>query len=112
MLELYKLRWGIEQLFSHLKKRGFNLEDTHMTDTKKIEKLFALVSLAFLFSYAWGCELRSIRKQTSSMKRKSHFRLGLEGILRMLNNPRLKQEELSSFIRWLKQPFWGKIFIV
>ena len=48
-LALYKLRWGIEQLFSHLKKRGFNLEDTHMTDTKK---LFALVTQAFLFSLA------------------------------------------------------------
>ena len=30
-LEIYRRRWGIEQLFSHLKKRGFNLEDTHMT---------------------------------------------------------------------------------
>jgi len=26
-LVLYRKRWAIEQLFSHLKKRGFNLED-------------------------------------------------------------------------------------
>jgi len=32
-LELYQLRWGIELLFSHLKKRGFNIEDTHMTNS-------------------------------------------------------------------------------
>jgi len=112
MLELYKQRWGIELLFSHLKKRGFHLEDTHMTSANKIEKLFALISLAFLFSYAWGCELRSLRKETSSMKRKSHFRLGFEDILRILNNSHPKQEELTAFIRWLKQPCWSNIFIV
>jgi hypothetical protein len=112
MLELYKQRWGIELLFSHLKKRGFNLEDTHMTSGTKIEKLFAIVTLGFLFCYAWGCELRSISKQTKATKRKSHFRLGIEDILRMLNNPHLNEKELTSFIRWLKQPFWGGIFVV
>jgi hypothetical protein len=44
---LYRLRWGIEQLFSHLKKRGFDLEATHMREARKLEKLFALVTLAF-----------------------------------------------------------------
>ena len=112
VLELYKLRWGIELLFSHLKKRGFNLEDTHMTGTKKIEKLFAVVSLAFLFSYSWGCTLRGKRTQTSALKRKSHFRLGLEDILRLLNNVHLPKNELSSFLEWLKQPTWNEIFIV
>ena len=24
------MRWGIETLFSHLKKRGYQFEDTHM----------------------------------------------------------------------------------
>lgn len=52
-LELYSLRWGLELLFSHLKKRGFDLEATHMSDSKKLEKLFALVSLAFLYSFGW-----------------------------------------------------------
>ena len=111
-LELYQQRWGIELLFSHLKKRGFNLEDTHMTQTKKIEKLIAVVSLAFLISYAWGSTLRQTRKQTAALKRKSHFRLGLEDILRLLNNLHLPKKELYSFIRWLKQPVWDLIFIV
>jgi len=54
-LALYRMRWGIEQLFSHLKKRGFDLEATHMTDASKLEKLFAIVSLAFLFVFFdWG----------------------------------------------------------
>jgi len=111
-LELYQLRWGIELLFSHLKKRGFQLEATHMTEAKKLEKLFALVSLAFLFSFAWGCELRSSRKQTKAMKRKSIFRLGLEDIIRLLNNPHLPSEERKAFTDWLKSPYWAKIFVV
>ena len=111
-LELYQLRWGIELLFSHLKKRGFNLEDTHMSEARKLEKLFALVSLAFLFSFSWGCELRSTRKLTKAVKRKSIFRQGLEDILRLLNNPHLPSEERKAFTDWLKSPSWPNIFIV
>ena len=111
-LELYKLRWGIEQLFSHLKRRGFNLEDTHMTDAAKLEKLFALVTLAFVFSFAWGCHLRTTRKATKAMARKSLFRQGLESILRLLNNPHLKARERHEFIAWLKSPFHPSIFVV
>ncbi|MDP0490787.1 MAG: IS4 family transposase, partial [Verrucomicrobiota bacterium JB023] len=39
-LQLYRQRWGIERLFGHLKKKGFDLEATHMTDAAKLEKLF------------------------------------------------------------------------
>ena len=111
-LELYKLRWGIEQLFSHLKKRGFNLEDTRIVDGAKLEKLFAIVSLAFLYSFAWGCHLRSTRKTSQAMKRKSIFRQGLEDILRLLNNPYLKKGEKKNFIDWLKSPFQLSISVV
>ncbi|MGK0188778.1 MAG: hypothetical protein ACI9R3_004592, partial [Verrucomicrobiales bacterium] len=64
------------QLFSHLKKRGFDLEATHMSEAAKLEKLFALVTLAFLFSFAWGCHLRATKKVTKALKRKSLFRQG------------------------------------
>lgn len=111
-LALYRKRWGIEQLFSHLKKRGFDLEATHMTAPAKLEKLFALVTLAFLFSFAWGCHLRSTRNVTKAMKRKSLFRQGLEDILRLLTNHHLPTEEFRDFARWLNQPVFSSIFIV
>jgi hypothetical protein len=111
-LNLYWKRWGIEQLFSHLKKRGFDLEATHMTKAAKLEKLFALVTLAFLFSFAWGCHLRATRKATKALKRKSLFRQGLEDILRLLGNPHLPAEEFREFVRWLNQPSFPSIFIV
>jgi len=111
-LALYRQRWGIEQLFSHLKKRGFDLEVTHMTDADKLEKLFAIVTLAFLFSYAWGCQLRKIQKETAATKRKSTFRLGLENILRLLSNPFLNEKEYQEFIDWLNLPVYDSIFVV
>lgn len=111
-LELYKLRWGIELLFSHLKKRGFHFEETYLTHAAKLEKLSALLSLAFLFSYAWGCQLRFTRKTSQAMKRKSLFRQGLENILRLLNNPHLKSEERKAFSNWIKSPFDPSIFVV
>lgn len=39
----YKQRWSIERSFLSLKSSGFN---THITDKKKLEKLFAIVSLS------------------------------------------------------------------
>ena len=111
-LKLYRTRWGIEQLFSHLKKRGFDLEATHMSESVKLEKLFALITLAFLFSFAWGCQLRATRKVTKALKRKSLFRQGLEDILRLLGNPHLPAKEFRDFARWLNQPVFASIFIV
>ena len=111
-LALYKMRWGIEQLFSHMKKRGFDFEATHMTEAAKLEKLFALVSLAFLLSFGWGCQLRAARKPTQAMKRKSLFREGLEDILRLLGNPRSKPAEQRKFAAWIRRPTYFTIFIV
>jgi IS4 transposase len=43
--ELYRERWKIETAFKALKSSGFNIEDTHLTDIKRIEKLFSPVRL-------------------------------------------------------------------
>lgn len=74
-LELYRMRWGIEIFFAHCKKNGFNLEDTHITHSKKMDKLLAVVAVAFCI-----CYLKSpIAKQNHSSiaKRKSIFRDGM-----------------------------------
>jgi len=102
-LSLYRKRWAIEQLFSHLKKRGFHLEDTHMSHGKKIERLMGMVSISFLFSYAWGMHLRTIEKQTAFVRRKSHYRYGLGSLNRMLKNPRNHQELIQLFMKWLDE---------
>ena len=53
-LEIYKERWQIETAFRALKTSGFNIEDTHLTDIERIEKLFALVIVAFTWAYLVG----------------------------------------------------------
>ena len=40
-----------------------------MTNAAKLEMLFALVSLAFLFSFAWSCQLPKIRKSSRARLR-------------------------------------------
>lgn len=42
----YKQRWSIERSFLSMKSSGFNIEDTHITDLRKLEKLFAIASIA------------------------------------------------------------------
>jgi hypothetical protein len=115
-LELYRQRWGIERLFGHLKQKGFDLEATHLSNPAKLEKLFAVVVLAFLFSFAWGCHLRATgRKVSVTANRKSLFRLGLEDLLRLLDPPpnnHPAHHHLRDFLRWFNSGVFTSIFLV
>lgn len=53
-LAYYKQRWQIETLFRGLKSSGFNIEDTHVTDLERLEKLFSLTMIAFVWCYKIG----------------------------------------------------------
>jgi len=101
MLELYKLRWGIETFFSHLKERGFCFEKTHLTKKPRIEKLVAVLGVAFTICHRWG----SIREQREGKKIKKHgyrarsvFRLGLELLHKMVKRPARYVDELKEFL--------------
>jgi len=47
LAQLYKKRWRIESFFQNVKKRGFDLESTHLQDLKKLKKLVGLVCIAY-----------------------------------------------------------------
>jgi len=53
-LGFYKRRWEIETLFSAFKIRGFNLEETHMSNLQKLDTLFTILALAFVWSHSIG----------------------------------------------------------
>jgi hypothetical protein len=53
-IDAYADRWQIETLFGCLKSRGFNLEDTHLVDPERLGRLFALLALAFAWTYRTG----------------------------------------------------------
>lgn len=77
----YSRRWQIETLFSALKTRGFNLEDTHMTSPQRLHKLLALLSLAFAWAHLvgeWCYKQRPLKTKAHGYLPKSFFRRGLD----------------------------------
>lgn len=89
--ELYKERWQIETAFKALKSSGFNIEDTHLTDLKRIEKLFSIVMIAFAWAYVVGIyvheNIKQIKIKKHGNKAKSLFKYGLQIISNILLNP-------------------------
>ena len=88
-LDQYKKRWEIETLFGCLKSRGFNFEDTHMTDAKKISKLLALLTIAFCWARLtgeWLNIINPIKLKKHGRKEKSVFRYGLDYLRRTFIN--------------------------
>ena len=47
-LSEYRKRWRIECLFRHLKTGGFRLEETHMVEHDKLERLLCVLVVAYL----------------------------------------------------------------
>ena len=83
----YKRRWAIETLFQNLKSRGFELEETHLTEAGKIDKLFGVLALAAAWAVKTG-EMESaenaIEIKKNGRAQKSLFRLGCEIIQEVL----------------------------
>ena len=92
MLELYADRWSIEQMFSHWKKRGFDFESTHITNSKRLMGLMSLLALAYVMAHQWGSRLNckfAIKKKKHGSLAKSIFRYGLDNFRHAMR--RLKQ---------------------
>ena len=50
VLELYRRRWDIETGFKCLKTKGFNLEDTHLRESRRIRTLVQITGMAMAIS--------------------------------------------------------------
>ena len=86
---LYKDRWQIETVFKALKSSGFNMEATHLTDVERINKLFALVLIAFVWVYKVGIyrdSLVPIKIKKHGRRAYSYFKYGLNYLAKLLNN--------------------------
>lgn len=84
----YKQRWQIETLFRGLKSSGFNIEDTHVTDLERLEKLFSLTMIAFVWCYKIGDYLdgniQKILIKTHGRRAVSVFKYGLDYLSKFL----------------------------
>ena len=86
-LAWYRLRWNIELSFGHLKSRGLNMEATHVSKPARIERLCAVVAVAFVIAYRNGVRIeqkRAIQRKKHGYCAKSVFRAGLEQIISAL----------------------------
>ncbi len=96
-IAFYKERWAIESAFRALKKTGYNLEDTHLKDRERIQKLFALVILSYAWCYKLGLylnELKPIKIKNHGYKSVSFFRYGMDYLAKALNINDLKSIRL------------------
>lgn len=79
----YSRRWQIETLFSALKSRGFNLEDTHMTSPNRLDKLLALLALTFAWAHLvgeWCYAQRPLKLKAHGYLPKSYFKRGFDAL--------------------------------
>lgn len=87
----YKDRWQIETCFRAMKSSGFDIENTHLKDIQRIEKLVLLVMIAFMWCYKVGdyldMKVKPIIIKKHGHRAKSIFKYGLEFIANILLNP-------------------------
>lgn len=90
-VEYYKERWQIETLLSCLKSRGFNLEDTHVTDPKRIKRLLIIPVITFCWAHRIGewqhDSVKPIKVKKHLRLSKSIFKTGLDFIRNAIFNP-------------------------
>lgn len=86
-LNLYRRRWDVECLFADAKTRGFNIEDTHITNPAKLATLLVVIALAVTWAYRCATRImgrKDIQRKTHGRKEKSWFRTGLDALRRWI----------------------------
>ena len=82
-LSFYRQRWTIENLFAALKTRGFNFEDSHITNADRLENLLGVLCLAAF----WAVQVakhQPIKRKAHGRREVSVFRLGLDALERLM----------------------------
>lgn len=104
LIDDYAQRWGIETLFGIFKSRGFNLEDTHLTDSERLSRLFALLTIALCWAYRtgqWLSEQKPIKIKKHGRKAQSLFRYGFDYLRRILFNLEQYESDFQQALRFL-----------
>lgn len=80
--KLYTRRWTIENMFGHLKSKGFNLESSRVTKTSRLSNLFLLMSIAYTITVKLGNFINSFKpmktkiiKEHNSLRKTKEFSL-------------------------------------
>ena len=106
-LESYKKRWSIECLFSCLKGRGFNFEDTHIVDPKRGDALLFVLSFSLFWSMQVGAENTQkvpLEIAKHGRPRVSIFRRGLDILRESIIQVYHLLEKLLLLIKYIRDP--------
>jgi len=91
-----RTNWQIETAFRAMKTSGFNKEDTHLTEIERIEKLVAIVTIAFSWAYLVGIylnkQIKPIRILNNVKRAKSFLKIELTYIATLLLNPEFQSD--------------------
>ena len=105
-LERYKQRWQIEVLFEALKSRGFNLEETHLREARRLETLAGVLAIAFCWAYhvgVWRHAIKPIQLKTHQRPARSLFRYGFDGIRQAVLNATDTRNQFEQVLRLLRK---------
>ena len=94
-MELYGRRWEIETLFQCLKGRGFNFEDSRITDQERVGRMVAVLAIAFVWAIKVGewCNehVRKLKIKKHGRLEKSIFRYGLDVLSQVVMGVRFEE---------------------
>jgi hypothetical protein len=105
---IYAQRWEIETMFGALKSRGYRLEETHLTEPDRVQRLIGLLALAFAWTHIVG-ERRvrregRPRKKSHGRRQRSLFRYGLDWLRGILTTPEPQPSTFFDCLRGLRSP--------
>ena len=98
VLALYGQRWAIETTFACLKSRGFNLEDTHLTQPQRLHLLLGLLAWTLLWALLVGQQWQQrkpIPIKKHGRRAISLFRKGLDQLTQSIHQTREQPEKRS-----------------
>lgn len=88
LINSYKRRMWMEEMFGDMKKHGFNLEATQLRDSRRIERLMLGVCIAFVWLITLGSWVvkNGFRHMidVNCRRDKSYFRLGWDWVARCI----------------------------
>ena len=101
-MQRYIQRDQIEHMFRCMKTQGFNLEDTHITDPARLDRLFSVMSIAFVWAYKLGDyikEKKAIPRKNHGRRIRTVMRTGLIHLKNIFSSSRYKFNELKAIIQ-------------
>ena len=108
LVPIYGMRWEIENLFQALKGRGFNFEDTHLTDQTKIEKMVALLTIGVVWAHKAGeykdAKIKVIKRKTHGRLQYSYFRYGLDMVAHAYQKLKISVKDFRLCLRIMQKP--------